>query len=161
MSFLFSKGHAFDPEKDIPELDGKIILVTGGNNGLGKECITQLAKHNPMKIYMDARSIKKAEEAILDIKNEVPSAHIILLEMDPASFTSIKLAADAFLSENDRLDLLINNAGVFAPPPGLTTDGYEIQFGTNYMGQHCLLGYCYRPLIIKPPIPSPEATFGS
>lgn len=134
MSFLFAKGPAFNPEKDIPELDGKTILVTGGNNGLGKECITQLAKHNPTRIYMGARSVQKAEEAILDIKKEVPSAHIVFLEMDLASFSSVKLAADAFLSENDRLDVLINNAGVFATPPGLTTDGYEIQFGTNYMG---------------------------
>lgn len=83
---------------------------------------------------MGARSVIKADQAILDIKKEVPSADIVVLEMDLASFSSIKTAADAFLSGNDRLDILINNAGVFAPPPSLTEEGYEIQFGTNYMG---------------------------
>jgi len=134
MSFLFGSSHSFDPGNDIPDLSGKIILVTGGNNGLGKESIKQLAKHNPKKIYMGARSIDKAREAILDIKKEVPSAEIEILKIDLASFSSIKTAADTFLSENDHLDILINNAGVFAVPPGLTEDGYEIQFGTNYMG---------------------------
>ena len=134
MSFLFGKSHTFDPEMDIADLSGKVILVTGGNSGLGKECIKQLAKHNPMKIYMGARSIKKAEEAILDIQKEVPGAQVQPLEVDVASFSSIKAAADAFLSGNNRLDILINNAGVFAVPPDLTKEGYEIQFGTNYMG---------------------------
>ncbi|KAL2823276.1 hypothetical protein BDW59DRAFT_180743 [Aspergillus cavernicola] len=134
MSFLFGKSPSYNPEKDIPDLLGKTILVTGGNNGLGKESVKQLVKHHPTKIYMGARSIKKAEEAIQDIQREVPSAQILFLEIDLASFSSIKTAADAFVSDNERLDILINNAGVFASPPGLTKDGYEIQFGTNYMG---------------------------
>lgn len=148
MSFLFGKNHTFDPVKDIPNLSGKIILVTGGNNGLGKESITQLAKHNPARIYMGARSSKKAQEAIQDIEKEVPNAPITFLAMDLASFSSIKSAADTFLTENDRLDVLINNAGVFACPPGLTTDGYEIQFGTNYMGS-ALLTRLLLPILNK------------
>ncbi|SPO06432.1 related to retinol dehydrogenase 12 [Cephalotrichum gorgonifer] len=148
MSFLFGTSPSFDPEKDIPDLSGKVILVTGGNSGLGKESIKQLAKHNPTKIYMGARSVDKAREAILDIKKEVPSADISILEVDLASFSSIKTAADAFLSENDRLDILINNAGIFASPPGLTEDGYEIQFGTNYMGP-ALLTRLLLPILEK------------
>lgn len=148
MSFLFGKSYTFDPIKDIPNLSGKIILVTGGNNGLGKESIKQLAKHNPKKIYMGSRSIERAQEAIQDIKNEVPNTSITFLEMDLASFSSIKSAADAFLAENDRLDVLINNAGVFASPPGLTTEGYEIQFGTNYMGS-ALLTRLLLPILDK------------
>lgn len=148
MSFLFGKSHFFDPVKDIPNLSGKIILVTGGNNGLGKESIKQLAKHNPTRIYMGARSIEKAQEAIQDIKKEVPNAPIAFLEMDLASFSSLKSAADSFLAENDRLDVLINNAGVFACPPGLTMEGYEIQFGTNYMGS-ALLTRLLLPILDK------------
>ena len=68
MSFLFGASHTFDPVEDIPNLSEKIILVTGGNNGIGKETIKQLAKYGPMKIYMGARSIKSAEAVILDIK---------------------------------------------------------------------------------------------
>ena len=148
MSFLFGKSQTFDPVKDIPNLSGKIILVTGGNNGLGKESIKQLAKHNPTRIYMGARSIKRAQEAIQDIKKEVPNTPITFLEMDLASFSSIKSAADTFLAENDRLDVLINNAGVFSCPPGLTTEGYEIQFGTNYIGS-ALLTRLLLPILNK------------
>ncbi|KAJ6035457.1 Short-chain dehydrogenase/reductase SDR [Penicillium canescens] len=148
MSFLFSKSHSFDPRKDISSLSGRVILVTGGNNGLGKETIKQLAAHNPTKIYMGARSIKKAEEAIIDIKREVSSAEIVFLDIDLASFASIKRAAETFLSTNDRLDILINNAGIFAAPPGLTEDGYEVQFGTNYMGS-ALLTRLLLPILTK------------
>jgi NAD(P)-dependent dehydrogenase (short-subunit alcohol dehydrogenase family) len=148
MFSLFGKGHSFDPRKDIPSLAGCVILVTGGNNGLGKETIKQLAMHKPTKIYMGARNAAKAEEAILDIKREVPSADITFLEMDLASFASIKRAAESFLSTNDRLDILINNAGVFATPPGLTEDGYEVQFGTNYMGS-ALLTRLLLPILTK------------
>lgn len=81
---------------------------------------------------MGARSVQKAEEAILDIKKEVPSAHIVFLEMDLASLSNLRqtlscLKTTVSISSS-------NNARVFATPPGLTTDGYEIQFGTNYMG---------------------------
>ncbi|KAJ5770963.1 uncharacterized protein N7511_003014 [Penicillium nucicola] len=87
---------------------------------------------------MGARNPKKATEAIDEIKREVPSAEILFLEIDLSSFASIKRAAETFLSTNDRLDILINNAGIFAPPSGLTEDGYEVQFGTNYMGSALL-----------------------
>lgn len=81
---------------------------------------------------MGARSVQKTEEAILDIKKEVPSAHIVFLEMDLASLSNLRqtlscLKTTVSISSS-------NNARVFATPPGLTTDGYEIQFGTNYMG---------------------------
>ncbi|KAB8229922.1 uncharacterized protein BDW43DRAFT_321786 [Aspergillus alliaceus] len=134
MTLIFRRKITYNPDKDIPDLEGKVILVTGGNNGLGKETVKQLAKHNPTKIYMGARSKAKASAAIAELKEQVPSANIIYLEIDLASFSSIKRAAATFLAENDRLHILVNNAGVFATPPGLTEDGYEIQFGTNYLG---------------------------
>jgi len=124
----------FYPKKDIPDLSGKVIIVTGGNSGLGKETIFQLAQHNPRELYMGARSKVKAEEAISDIKKTVPNANIKFLEIDISSLASVKRGADAFLAQSDRLDILINNAGVMGVPPGLTEDGYEVQFGTNYMG---------------------------
>lgn len=135
---LFFGGPSYNPDRDIPSLSDKTILVTGGNNGLGKECIKQLAKHSPAKLYMGARSLTKAQEAISEIKSAVPLAQIHILEIDLASFSSIKAAAAQFLSENEHLDILINNAGAFGSPPGLTEDGYEVQFGTNYMGSALL-----------------------
>lgn len=124
----------FDSNKDIPDLSGKVIIVTGGNSGLGKETVLQLAKHNPHSLYMGARSKSKAEDAIAEIKTIVPNANIKFLLLDISSLASVKRGADAFLAENDRLDILINNAGVMGLPPGLTEDGYEVQFGTNHMG---------------------------
>jgi NAD(P)-dependent dehydrogenase (short-subunit alcohol dehydrogenase family) len=138
----------FNPSKDIPDLSGKVIIVTGGNNGLGKESILQLSKHNPSKIYLCARSSSKAQQAITSIKSVVPNANILFLELDLASLASVKSAAEIFLAENTRLDILINNAGIMAVPPGLTSNGYEIQFGTNYLG-HALFTSLLLPLLLS------------
>lgn len=83
---------------------------------------------------MAARTPSKAESAIADIKGAVPNANITFLHLDLASLDSVKKAADTFNAQSDRLDVLINNAGVMALPASTTKDGYEIQFGTNHIG---------------------------
>ncbi|KAM5474457.1 putative secondary metabolism biosynthetic enzyme [Microsporum audouinii] len=107
-------GKSFDPEKDIPSLDGKVILVTGGNAGLGKETILQLAKHHPKEIFLAARTQLKAEDAIQEIKKAVPKSNISYIKLDLTSFTSVTEAAEEFKSRSDRLDILINNAGDYS-----------------------------------------------
>ncbi|KAK1724815.1 hypothetical protein CaCOL14_001938 [Colletotrichum acutatum] len=126
----------FSPEKDIPDLAGKVIIVTGGSSGLGKESVIQLAKHNPAAIYLTARTEARGNAAIKEVEQAVPAAKnkIKYLELDLGSFASIKKSTDTFLTSSDRLDILMNNAGLMATPPGLTKDGYEVQFGSNYMG---------------------------
>lgn len=126
----------FNPEKDIPDLSGKIILVTGGSSGLGKESVHQLAKHHPERIFLGARTAKRGNAAIEGVEAAVPAmkGKITYLEMDLSSFTSLKKAAETLRSQTDRLDVLMNNAGLMAQPVGLTEDGYEVQFGANYMG---------------------------
>ncbi|KAK1633265.1 short chain dehydrogenase [Colletotrichum phormii] len=120
---------------DIPDLRDQVIIVTGGNVGLGFETIRQLSKHNPARIYLAARSKDKAEKAIQTLKEENPKAtNITFLKLDLASFDSVKAAAADFLSKESRLDILVNNAGIMMTPEGLSTEGYEIQFGTNVMG---------------------------
>ena len=109
------------------------LTLFQGNNGLGLETCRQLAKHNP-HIYLAARTPSKAESAIADIKATVPNANVTFLELDLASLDSVKKAADTFNAKADRLDVLINNAGVMALPASTTKDGYEIQFGTNHIG---------------------------
>ncbi|EEY23508.1 retinol dehydrogenase [Verticillium alfalfae VaMs.102] len=139
----------FNPDQDIPDLSGKVILVTGGNNGLGKETVLQLCKHNPAMIFLAARSESKALDAIADIRRTVAdAAPITYLRLDLASFDSIKKAVVDFHAQADRLDLLINNAGICAQPPGTTKDGYEIHFGTNHLG-HALLTKLLLPTLLK------------
>lgn len=108
-----------------------------GNNGLGAASVTQLAKHGA-HVYMGARTPSKAHAAIEKIRKDVPNANITFLELDLASLASVKKAADTLQASSDKLDILMNNAGVMALPASTTKEGYEIQFGTNHIG-HALL----------------------
>lgn len=142
---------SFDPAKDIPSLSGKVILVTGGNIGLGKQCILEYARHNPSHIYLAARSPAKAQAAIDEIKQQLGASNstpISILELDLSSLVSVKLAAAKFLEQESRLDILMLNAGIMAAAPGLTKDGYEMQFGVNYLA-HALLFRLLHPLMEK------------
>lgn len=132
---------------DIPPLTDKIILVTGGNEGLGKESVFQLATRSPAKIYLAARNPSKAEAALSEIKERAGEncAPIQILNLDLSSFASIKKAAAEVLANESRLDLLIANAGVMGAN-GVTSEGYEIQFGVNHMG-HALLIRSLLPLM--------------
>ncbi|KAL3440883.1 short chain dehydrogenase [Aspergillus insuetus] len=121
--------------QDIPDLRDQVIIVTGGNVGLGYETVRQLSLHNPARVYLAARSKDKATKAIKDLQETNPGvADVQFLQLDLASFESVKAAAAEFLTKESRLDILINNAGIMMTPEGLTKEGYEIQFGTNVMG---------------------------
>ena len=125
----------YTPESDIPSLSGKVIIITGGNSGLGYESVIHLARHSPSKLYLCARTLAKYEAAVKDISAAVPNASdfVEYLELDLASLSSTKRAAETFLAHNDRLDILMNNAGIMAVPPALTENEFEIQFGTNHV----------------------------
>jgi NAD(P)-dependent dehydrogenase (short-subunit alcohol dehydrogenase family) len=140
--------HKFDVNTSIPDLSSKVIIVTGGNLGIGKESVLQLAKHNPKKLYLAARSQEKFDKALAEIKEKVPNAKVEFLQLDLASFTSIKSAADKVLAENSQLDLLLNNAGIMGVDSGMTKEGYEVHFGVNHMGT-VLLTRSLLPLLEK------------
>jgi NAD(P)-dependent dehydrogenase (short-subunit alcohol dehydrogenase family) len=143
-----NKSVSFNPAKDIPPLTDKVILVTGGNIGLGKQAVLEYARHRPQLIWLAARSTEKGNAAAAVIYQIVPDASIRVLELDLASFASVKRAAATVLSESTRLDILMLNAGIMAVPPALTADGYELQFGTNHMG-HALLTKLLLPLLTQ------------
>ena len=137
----------FDSERDIPPLDGKVILVTGGNNGLGKQCVLEYARHNPAEIWLAARNLDKAQAAVDDIQAQLKvPVNIKLLELDLSSLASVQRAAEAFKAKAARLDILMLNAGIMSTPPGLTTDGYEVQVATNYLG-HALFAKLLLPVL--------------
>ncbi|KAK3899161.1 hypothetical protein C8A05DRAFT_18362 [Staphylotrichum tortipilum] len=145
---LWSKSPSFTPKTDIPSLAGKVVLVTGGNVGLGKQAVLEFARHEPRLIWLAARSVQKADAAAAEIKQQVPNAAIQVVELDLSSFASVKRAADTVLAASPRLDILMLNAGIMATAPGVTSDGYEVQFGTNHMG-HALLTKKLLPLLEK------------
>jgi NAD(P)-dependent dehydrogenase (short-subunit alcohol dehydrogenase family) len=140
--------HNFDPSTSIPDLSSKVILVTGANAGIGKATIIALARHHPKRLYGSARSQAKWDATVKDIKAQVPEANVDFLEMDLASLASVNTAAEKILAENDRLDVIINNAGIMCVPAATTKDGYEIHFGTNHLG-HALLIKRLLPLLQK------------
>lgn len=138
----------FTPSTDIPPLTNKVILVTGGNEGLGKQTIIDLATHSPAKIYLAARNRSKAESARNEIQSKAGTdncAPITLLDLDLCSFESVKKAAGQIKASESRLDILITNAGVMGAT-GTTKEGYELQFGVNHMG-HALLIQLLLPLM--------------
>lgn len=154
---LFFGGVSFNPANDIPSLEGKVIVVTGGNSGLGKQSILQLAKHgHPKEIWLASRSAERAQEAVDEIKKEVPDAPIKTLSLDLTSFDSIRDAAKRVTQETDRLDILMLNAGIMATPAGQTKEGYEIQFGTNHVG-HALFTRLLTPLLLKTAAEKPNS----
>ena len=138
----------FDPSKDMPDLTGKVVIVTGGNTGLGLESCLKIAARNPAHLYLAARTASKADKAIAEVKKVAPGVSISHLSLDLASFPSIANAAKTVLANSDRLDILLNNAGVMALPPGLTEQGYEIQFGTNHVG-HALFTHLLMPRLLE------------
>lgn len=137
----------FDPDAEIPALAGRVILVTGGNEGIGKETVLQLSKHQPSKIFLSARSQEKADKAIAEIKQKAGAnvAPIEFIPLDLSSFDSIKQAVADLKSRTDRLDILISNAGVIGQT-GVTKEGYEWAFGVNHVGASLLIRLLY-PLL--------------
>ncbi|KAF8843276.1 NAD(P)-binding protein [Paxillus ammoniavirescens] len=122
---------------DIPDLTGRIVIVTGANTGIGKETVKALLQHNA-KVYLAARNQAKSEAAIQELKLSTGS-EAIFLKLDLGNLKAVKAAAEEFLSKETRLDVLINNAGVmFSPTEDLTANGYDLQFGTNVLGHHYL-----------------------
>lgn len=121
--------------EDIPDLSGKVIIVTGGNTGIGKETVKALLNKNA-KVYMASRSREKAESAIADLATE-SGKRAIFLELDLADLASVKKAAQVFQSMENDLHVLFNNGGVLMPNiKDLTKQGYDLQFGTNVLGHY-------------------------
>ncbi|KAJ7116048.1 hypothetical protein C8R44DRAFT_675607 [Mycena epipterygia] len=118
---------------DVPNLAGKICIVTGGNSGVGKETIRVLLEHNA-KVYMASRSQSKAEAAIKELKDKT-GKDALFLKLDLGDLKTIKVSAAQFLSKEPELHILFNNGGVMMPPlEDRTADGYDLQFGTNVLG---------------------------
>ena len=126
---------------------GRIAVVTGANTGLGFETALGLASKE-CKVIMACRNKDKAEQAMADIHAEVPNADLEFIKLDLNSLKSVREFAKTYTEKYDRLNLLINNAGLMIPPLMRTEEGFESQFGVNHLG-HFLLTYLLFPAIEK------------
>jgi NAD(P)-dependent dehydrogenase (short-subunit alcohol dehydrogenase family) len=133
----------------IPDQTGKTIIVTGANVGIGYE--TALALYEAgAHVVLACRNQKNAEDTLVKLQelNGIGTLETGILDLSDLS--SVRQFADTFLQKHKRLDVLINNAGVAMPPASKTTEGYELQFGVNFLGHFALTGYLY-PLLKATP----------
>ena len=126
-------------QQDIPDLTGKIIVITGANSGLGLESTKAFAAKGAT-VVMACRNINKAEKAEAAVLADNPNAKLDVMQLDNDSLDSVRAFADAFKAKYDRLDILLNNAGVMAIPRTETADGFEMQLGVNHLGHFALTG---------------------
>jgi NAD(P)-dependent dehydrogenase (short-subunit alcohol dehydrogenase family) len=123
----------------------KTILITGANDGIGRATAERLAERGA-HLVLACRDEVKAQRTAQAITEKTGNHRIDTLPLDLASFASIRAAADEFLSEHPKLDVLINNAGCYTDTQELTKDGYELQFGVNHLG-HFLFTMALMPAI--------------
>ncbi|WP_199553063.1 oxidoreductase [Streptomyces sp. N35] len=133
--------------RDIPDQSGRTAVVTGANSGIGLAAARELARRGA-RVLLACRSEARGKEARSRIVSEVPDAEVEFASLDLADLQSVREFAAAF--DGERLDLLINNAGVMALPYGKTADGFETQFGVNHLGHFALTGLLLPKLLATP-----------
>lgn len=125
---------------DIPDQSGRTAIITGANSGLGLVTATELARHRA-HVILAVRSTAAGETAAARIRSETPDAEVSVRQLDLASLDSVRAFAERVTSEFDRMDLLVNNAGiVILGARQVTADGFELHFGTNHLGHFALTG---------------------
>lgn len=125
---------------NIPDLSGKIIIVTGGNSGLGYESVKAFGEKGA-EVILASRSVEKGESAKKEMGNV--KGKIVVMQLDLMDFKSIKTFAENFKKSYTRLDVLLNNAGIMTTPYFLTKDRLEAQNGTNHFGHFALTGQLF------------------
>lgn len=133
----------------IDNLRGKKVIITGASSGIGFEAAKVLASKGA-EVILAVRNTMKGEKAAKKIMLAASSANLKVMQLDLSDLSSVRQFAEKFIGSNDRLDILINNAGVMVPPYRMTTDGFELQFGTNHLG-HFALTARLLPLLLATP----------
>ncbi|MGX7676254.1 SDR family oxidoreductase [Plantactinospora sp. DSM 117369] len=129
------------PDIDVPDLTGKLAVVTGANSGIGFGVSHRLARAGA-EVILAVRDEAKGNRAIAEIRAEVPAAKLTLQHLDLTSLASVAAFGTALTEQGRPVDILVNNAGIMAPRRrALTEDGYELQFATNYLGHFALTGH--------------------
>ncbi|MFH5798862.1 oxidoreductase [Haladaptatus sp. CMAA 1911] len=132
--------------RNMPDQSGRTVIVTGANSGLGFEATKAFARKGA-HVVMACRSLDRATRARREIESMVTDASLTVLELDLGSHASIRQFVTEFESEFDRLDVLLNNAGIMMTPYSTTEDGFERQLGVNHLGHFALTGLLLDRLI--------------
>jgi NAD(P)-dependent dehydrogenase (short-subunit alcohol dehydrogenase family) len=132
---------------EIPDQHGRTALITGANSGIGLEAARTLAQAGA-RVIMASRNTEKGETAAAEIRATSPDAELDVRKLDLSSLDSVRAFAEGY--DEDRLDLLINNAGVMVPPYTKTVDGFELQLATNHLGHFALTGLLLDRLLATP-----------
>jgi retinol dehydrogenase-13 len=119
------------------KLDGKTIIITGANTGIGLETAVDLAKRNA-RVILACRSVERGETAAVEVRKRSGNDNVVFVQLDLASLDSVRKFAAKILEEEPRIDILINNAGLYSPSFTQTADGIETTFAVNHLG-HFLL----------------------
>ena len=135
--YLFRKWCIGPKCRSHAHLDGKIVIITGSNTGIGKVTAIDLAKRGAT-IVMACRNLDKGAKAMAEVREISNNSNVFLMKLDLSSLESIKEFAESFLKEYRKLHILINNAGVMWCDYMKTKDGFEMQFGTNHLGPFAL-----------------------
>ncbi len=137
--------------EQIPEQRGRTAIVTGANSGLGLATARELARRGAT-VVLACRNVEKGAQAAREIESAAPGAHVELAPLDLGDLASVEAFAESFRSgeAHDGLDLLINNAGVMAPPRRETADGFELQLGTNLLGHFALTAHLIEQMQGRP-----------
>jgi len=125
--------------ENIPDLSGKVIIVTGGNSGLGFESVKAFVEKGA-DVILASRSMENGTKAKKEIEKASPNGKITVIQLDLMDLTSVKNFTDDFRKKYNRLDVLLNNAGIMTTPYFLTKNGFEAQMGTNHLGHFALTG---------------------
>lgn len=134
---------------DMPDQRGRTAVVTGANGGLGLSTARALAAAGA-EVVIAARNQERAAEAMERIQAAVPAASLTIVKLDLGSLDSVKAAAEEVLASHQKIDLLVNNAGVMGIPQSRTADGFEMQFGVDHLG-HFALTARLLPALLKAP----------
>lgn len=134
---------------DIPDQTGRTAVITGANTGLGYETAAALAARGA-RVVLAVRNLDKGKAAADLIAARNRGAGVSVQELDLTSLESVRDAAEALRAGLDRIDLLVNNAGVMMTPKATTSDGFELQFGTNHFGHFALTGLLLDRLLESP-----------
>jgi NAD(P)-dependent dehydrogenase (short-subunit alcohol dehydrogenase family) len=134
---------------DVPGQQDRLAVVTGANTGLGFETAQALAARGAT-VVLAVRNVEKGKQAAARIAAAAPGATVTVQELDLSSLDSVRAAAAELRAGHPRIDLLICNAGVMYPPKQTTTDGFELQFGTNHLGHFALTGLLLEQMLPVP-----------